>query len=96
MWPKESATAPSQDQKVDKPNGKKDSVLSLTAIDYETAVRAAALTNTPYARPAVLFQPYGTNSAIVAWKQGGFQEEEPGNEAGSFTGIGTDRLVDGV
>jgi hypothetical protein len=44
--------------------------------DHETAVRAAALTNIAYTRPTVLLQPYGTECAIVAWKQTSFEEEE--------------------
>jgi hypothetical protein len=44
--------------------------------EYETAVRAAALTNIAYTRPTVLLQPCGTECAIVAWKQPGLEEEE--------------------
>ena len=44
--------------------------------DYETRVRAAALTNIFYTRPTVLLQPCGTDCAIVAWKQAVFDEEE--------------------
>ena len=44
--------------------------------DYQTAIRAAALTNISFPRPIVLLLPCGTESAVVAWKQSRFEEEE--------------------
>src|SRR5438270_2941747 len=44
--------------------------------DHKTAVRAAALTNFAYSRPAVLLQPYGNDAAVIAWKETNLQEEE--------------------
>src|SRR5467141_3686711 len=46
--------------------------------DHETALRAAALTNITHIRPTVLLQPCGTECAIVAWKEGNFEEQEEG------------------
>jgi hypothetical protein len=44
--------------------------------DYETAIRAAALTNFIISRPPMLLQPCGTESAVVAWKEAKFEQEE--------------------
>jgi hypothetical protein len=44
--------------------------------DYETAIRAAALTNFITSRPPMLLQPCGTESAVVAWKEADFEQVE--------------------
>jgi hypothetical protein len=44
--------------------------------DYETAIRAGALTNFIISRPPMLLQPCGTESAVVAWKEAKFEQEE--------------------
>src|SRR5262245_12502391 len=44
--------------------------------DYETAVRAAALTNLISSRPPVLLEPCGTESAVIAWKGAKLEQEE--------------------
>ena len=44
--------------------------------DYQTAARAAALTNSIYTRPPRLLEACGTEAAIVAWKGSSFEEEE--------------------
>src|SRR2546427_13183442 len=46
------------------------------SVDQETEIRAAALTNIASIRPIILLQPFGTECALVAWKQAGLGEED--------------------
>ncbi len=46
--------------------------------DYETAIRAAALTNIASIRPLLLLQTSETDSALVAWKQASLEEQYEG------------------